>query len=73
MWSVRFEVDPLAMGVTDIGSRPHVGANAGWGDTEQVSDTGLLNPLIATAMTVKTAADPGGTVAVTGSEVRPKS
>lgn len=46
-------------GVTDPKLKLHVGEFADAGKTEQVSITGLLNPLIALTVTVEVADPPG--------------
>jgi hypothetical protein len=50
-------------GVTDERLKPHVGEFADAGETEQVSVTALLNPLIALTATVEVAEFPGLTEA----------
>jgi len=70
--SIEVAVPPTA-GVTDVGLSVHVGPNDRAGDTEQVSDTGLLNPFTPEAVTAKTAEFPVATVALTGLALNPKS
>lgn len=63
---------PLDVGVTEVGLSAQVGARAGAGETEQVSDTGPLNPYIALAVSVKTAELPAFRVAFPGVALTPK-
>ena len=71
--TVKSEVEPPAVGVRDVGASEHVGANGGVGDTEQLNDTGLLNPSIAVAVRVKTAEPPAFTDPLPGARLILKS
>ena len=46
-------------GVTELGLTEHCGANCGFGDTEQLSDTEPLKPFAPPAVSVAVADPPG--------------
>ena len=64
---------PLAVGITELGLRTHVGARAGMGETEQLSETGPSNPYIPVAVSVKTAELPAFIAALPGVALTAKS
>lgn len=51
-----------ALVFTEFGDTEHCGANSGDGDTEQLSETGLLKPFVAPMVTVELADPPPLTV-----------
>jgi hypothetical protein len=71
--TVSFEVAEPFAGAMEVGTSPHVGAKVGVGDTEQLSDTVLLNPFSAVAVTAKSTELPTVAVATVGVALMPKS